>query len=75
VGYHSKQKISLTKIQQIDQPNTTPAIIGATNVMLGNEVHANQKKETAKKGLAIIASSKRNSGGTGCGAFFTAARS
>jgi hypothetical protein len=59
----------------IDQPNMNPDIIGTANDIVGNEVHANQKKEIANKGLAIIASSKRNSGGTGSGAYFSMARS
>jgi len=65
----------LTNIQQRDQPNINEDIIGAANDIVGNDVHANQKKEIAKKGLAIMASSKRNSGGTGSGAHFSMARS
>ena len=52
-----------------------PDIIGATNEMLGNEVHANQKKEMAKNGAAMIAIPKRTSGGTGLGACIAMARS
>jgi len=37
--------IVLTKIQQIDHPNTRPDIIGAQNEISGNDVHANQKKQ------------------------------
>ena len=70
-----RQKIIRTKIQQMDKPNTKPDIIGAQNEMDGNEVHANQKKETANSGAAIIAISNRSSGGTGCGACLAMARS
>jgi hypothetical protein len=59
----------------MDQPNTTPDIIGATNEVLEYEVHANQKKEMAKKGAAMIAISSRASGGTGWGTYFAMARS
>jgi hypothetical protein len=69
------QNVVLTNIQHIDQPNMKPDVIGAQNEMFGNEVHANQKKEMAKKGAATIAISKRTSGGTGFGAYLTTARS
>lgn len=36
--------------------------------------YANQKKEIANKGAAMIAISRRNSGGTGYGAYSFAAR-
>jgi hypothetical protein len=65
----------LTKIQHIEKPMSKTDNIGTTNEMLGNEVHANQKKEMANAGAAIIAISSLNSGGTGWGACNATARS
>jgi hypothetical protein len=81
----------LTKSQSVEKPIKPPASMGATKEMLGKDVHlhkpsaheatnkkstyANQKKEMANSGAAYIPNSNRNSGGTGCGAYFTTSRS
>ena len=63
------------KSQQMEKPISPPAIIGAQKEMLEYDVQPNQKNAIVKIGAARTAISKRNSGGTGCGAHLAIWRS
>jgi hypothetical protein len=74
-AHPTREKVERTKIQQMENPMSTPDIIGAQNEILGDDVHANQKNVAVNSGPAYFTMPRRDSGGTGSGEYCSIARS
>jgi hypothetical protein len=64
-----------TKIIKIEKPNSPPAKRGDQYDIDGYDVHPNQKKEIENSGAASRVTSRRASGGTLAGAYWSTYRS